>query len=224
MFTGLVESIGSVVRCERSGTGLRLDIKVSWPDDEAPRQGDSIAVDGACLTTLESHATLLSADVSPETRRCTVLDDLRVGSHVNLERALRLGDRVGGHLVSGHVDAVVRLLSMKSEQHFARWTLSLPPEIAPEIARKGSVTLHGVSLTVADISSQTFEVALIPETLRSTTLQSLKVGSPVHLETDVIAKYVGRCIIGIHNEGNSSSLGGRTREQATPLINTIFGD
>ena len=213
MFTGLVESLGRIHRRAASGGGLRLDIEVDWVDDETPLKGDSIAVNGACLTALNAQPALLSADVSPETLRCTVLNDLRIGDRVNLERALRLGDRVGGHLVLGHIDAIVRLLSIRSEQSFSRWTLSLPSEIAHEVARKGSVALNGVSLTVAEISPDTFDVALIPETLRSTTLGNLKPGSSLHLETDVIAKYIGRHISCPQAGGQSAS-----------LIDSIFGE
>ena len=192
MFTGLVEAIGTVRHQAPAGGGIRLAVEVAWPDGTPPHLGDSVAVNGACLTAVDENATLFSADVSRESIEHTTLGDLRSGAKVNLERALRIGDRIGGHLVQGHVDTVVRLLVIKPEAGFARWTLSLPGEVAQEVARKGSVALHGVSLTVAALTGDSFDVALIPETLRATTLQDLRPGARLHLETDVLAKYVGR--------------------------------
>lgn len=207
MFTGLVESIGTVRRCVSTGRGQHLEVEVTWPDKQSPQRGDSVAINGACLTALDDHPARFSADVSPESLSVTLLGELRNGDSVNVERALRLGDRIGGHLVQGHVDTIVRLLSIRQETAFARFTLSLPEEIAPEVARKGSVTLDGVSLTVASLTADSFDVALIPETLRATTLQHCRAGSRLHLETDVIAKYVGRRLAG----------------KPTSLIDQVFG-
>jgi len=192
MFTGLVEAVGSVDRLARSGASARLRVSVTWPDGETPKAGDSIAVDGACLTAIEPTASHFSADLSSETLKRTLFHAARTGQPVNLERALRLGDRLGGHIVQGHVDGVVRVLTIRPEGDFQRWRLSLPVEHAEEVAAKGSVALNGVSLTVAGLGSDWFEVALIPTTLEATSLGRLRTGADLHLETDVLAKYVTR--------------------------------
>ncbi len=192
MFTGLIEVTGTVREVRRDRGAARLAIAVRWQDPDLPRPGDSIAVDGACLTVLSPDAAGFVADLSAETVARTLLGEIAVGARVNLERALRLGDRLGGHLVLGHVDAVIRVLSIRPEGSFARWRLEMPSRQAHEIAEKGSVTVHGVSLTVSAMGADWFEVALIPETLRATTLGDMRAGSRVHLETDVLAKYVAR--------------------------------
>jgi len=212
MFTGLIETVGTARRLVRSAAGARLEIEVKWPDDLLPKQGDSIAVNGACLTALSPSAGAFTADLSPETLDRTLLDEIRPGQPVNLERALRLGDRIGGHLVQGHVDAIVQIVAIHPEGGFQRWRLSLPAEHAHEFASKGSVTLHGVSLTVSALGRDWFEVALIPETLGSTTLGKLAVGGRLHLETDVLAKYVARRL---ERPGQFSS--------APSAINEMFG-
>jgi riboflavin synthase len=192
MFTGLIETTGTVRRLIRSSGGARLEVEARWPDDITPARGDSISVNGACLTAVDPSDRAFNADLSPETLARTLLAELRPGDKVNLERALRLGDRFGGHIVQGHVDAHVRLVSVFPEGGFQRWRISLPRDNAREIASKGSVALDGVSLTVSSLGSDWFEVALIPETLSSTTLGTLATGSSLHLETDVLAKYVAR--------------------------------
>ena len=196
MFTGLIEAIGEVGRVRRIGAGARLEVSVRWPDGDPPRLGDSVAVDGACLTAVEPTAGGFAAELSPETLRRTLLGELRGGEELNLERALRLGDRVGGHLVQGHVDGLTRIVSMHDEGGFSRWRLTLPAELSREVAPKGSVAVHGVSLTVAAVGEDWFEVALIPATLQATTLRRLRVGARLHLETDVLAKYVARRLAG----------------------------
>lgn len=190
MFTGLIETVGTVETLRSIGRGARLTVSVTWPDDDIPRAGDSVAVDGACLTAVAPTGGSFSADLSPETTARTLLGGLQSGANVNLERALKLGDRIGGHLVQGHIDAVVRVLTMKPEGAFQRWRISLPPDQAREVAVKGSVTLNGVSLTVATRGRDWFEVALIPATLEATTLARLRPGAQLHIETDVLAKYV----------------------------------
>lgn len=192
MFTGLIEAVGSVEQLLRGGSGGRLRISASWPDNVTPSSGDSVAVDGACLTVVDPDANGFSADLSPETLARTLLGTLRTGSKVNLERALRLGDRFGGHIVQGHVDTVVRVLSVRPEGGFQRWRMTLPGEQAREVASKGSITLNGVSLTVAALGADWFEVALIPATLDTTTLGEKRQGVNLHLETDVLAKYVAQ--------------------------------
>ncbi|HOC41726.1 MAG TPA: riboflavin synthase [Thermoanaerobaculales bacterium] len=192
MFTGLVEAIGRVGQVRRAGAGARLELAVRWPHGEPPLPGDSVAVDGACLTVIEPAADGFSAELSPETLRRTLLGEIRPGGEVNLERALRLGDRIGGHLVQGHVDGLTRILSIHDEGGFSRWRLSLPAELSRAVASKGSVAVHGVSLTVAAVGEDWFEVALIPATLQATTLRRHRAGARLHLETDVLAKYVAR--------------------------------
>lgn len=202
MFTGLIEAIGTVDALRRSGGGARLAISVKWPDGDLPKSGDSVAVNGACLTAVDPSATGFTADLSPETLQRTLLGKLGNGRRVNLERALKFGDRLGGHIVQGHVDSTVQLLSVRPQGAFQTWRLSLPAEQKQEVALKGSVALDGVSLTVAGLGADWFEVALIPETLEATTLGMLRSGSSLHVETDVLAKYVAQRLEG----GGSSAL------------------
>ena len=168
MFTGIVETTGGVVEVEPSGAALRLAIESSL-DVAKIEHGESIAVDGVCLTVVERRADRFCVDVIPETLRCTALADVRPGRRVNLERSLRLGDRLGGHLVQGHVDAAALVRAVQDGDDY-RLGVELPPEIRPYVALKGSVALDGVSLTVAGLDATGFEVALIPETLERTTL------------------------------------------------------
>ncbi len=192
MFTGLIETVGTVDALRRSGGGARLTISAQWPDHEVPQEGDSIAVNGACLTAVDPSAAGFSADLSPETLQRTSLRKLGSGLAVNLERALKLGDRLGGHIVQGHVDTTVKLLSVRPEGGFQTWRLSLPADQKQEVALKGSIALDGVSLTVSGLGTDWFEIALIPATLEATTLGTLRSGSELHLETDVLAKYVAQ--------------------------------
>lgn len=192
MFTGLIETVGTVDALKRSGGGARLAVSVQWPDREVPEEGDSIAVNGACLTAVDPSVNGFAADLSPETLQRTLLGKLGSGLAVNLERALKLGDRIGGHIVQGHVDTTVQLLSVRSDGGFQTWRLSLPADQNQEVALKGSVALDGVSLTVAGLGADWFEVALIPTTLEATTLGALRTGTKLHLETDVLAKYVAQ--------------------------------
>jgi len=196
MFTGLIETVGTVDALRRSGGGARLTISAQWPDHEVPQEGDSIAVNGACLTAVDPSAAGFSADLSPETLQRTLLTKIGTGQTVNLERALKLGDRLGGHIVQGHIDTTVKLLSVRPEGGFQTWRLSLPADQKQEVALKGSIALDGVSLTVAGLGTDWFEVALIPATLEATTLGTLRSGSELHLETDVLAKYVAQRLDG----------------------------
>jgi riboflavin synthase len=197
VFTGLVEAIGTIPNAPvRSGGGFVLDVAVTWPDSDVPKQGDSVAINGACLTAIDPTRDGFRADVSPESIERTLLGELRPGDSVNVERALKLGDRIGGHLVQGHVDGVARVMAIIPQGSFSRWKLSLPAALAPEVAEKGSIAVNGVSLTVASVAGDSFEVALIPETLQATTLKNLRVGDRLHLETDVLAKYVARRLEG----------------------------
>lgn len=203
MFTGLIESVGRVVGVRARSGGGRLDIEASWPDDDPVRPGDSISVDGVCLTASEVRVGGFAADMSDETGRRTRLGSLRPGESVNLERALALGDRIGGHLVQGHVDGTVRLLDVSGAGGWLRLRVELPARYSSEVAEKGSVAVDGVSLTVSRLGDGWFEAALIPETASRTTLGGKRSGGMVHLETDILAKYVARSLSG---EGRSSAL------------------
>ncbi len=202
MFTGLIETVGAVEDLRRSGGGAQLAISARWADGDHPKEGDSVAVNGACLTAVNPSAAGFKADLSPETLAKTLLGRLVKGDVVNLERALKLGDRLGGHIVQGHVDGVTRILSIRPEGDFQTWRLSLPSDRASEVALKGSIAIDGVSLTVAGLGRDWFEVALIPATLEATTLGKLRNGASLHLETDVLAKYVAKNLGG----GKSSPL------------------
>jgi riboflavin synthase len=208
MFTGLIETVGTVNALRRSGGGARLTVTASWPDDEILQPGDSVAVNGACLTAIDPSAAGFAADLSPETLQRTLLGKLSSGHAVNLERALKLGDRLGGHIVQGHVDTAVRLLSVRPEGGFQTWRLSLPAEQAHEVALKGSVALDGVSLTISGLGTDWFEVALIPATLEVTTFGKLRTGADLHLETDVLAKYVSQRMGGQGPSALESMFGG----------------
>ena len=183
MFTGIVEEIGHLETLTPQADGTaRLLLHGPLAASDA-RLGDSIAVDGVCLTVV---------DAVPETLRRTALGEKQPGAPVNLERSLRADSRLGGHIVQGHVDAVGRVLSRRGEGRWEDLEFSLPPEIAPLVAEKGAVTVSGVSLTVTTAGADRFGVSLIPATLAATTLGTLAEGDPVNLEVDVIARYVAR--------------------------------
>lgn len=192
MFTGIIEDIGTVRGFEKGGSSGKITVGTSL-DLGAVNIGDSMAVDGACLTVTALAADSFTAGVSPETLRLTTLGEKRPGSRVNLEPALTLGKPLGGHLVTGHVDCVGTVASMKESGGgggFIELAVSVPREVAGQLVKKGSVTVDGISLTVATLSEEGFTVAVIPHTLESTTLGSMKAGSRVNIETDLIGKYV----------------------------------
>lgn len=195
MFSGMIAAIGEVVRMRRGERGALLEVGCELPG-EAIVAGESIAVNGTCLTVTVPAGGGFLADLSPETLRRTTLGGLGPRARINLERALRVGDRVGGHLVLGHVDATARVLDLRREGGFNVMRCALPSALAPEVAEKGSVTVDGVSLTVATLEPGWFEVALIPTTLSSTTLGERRSGDLVNVETDVLAKYVRRAVEG----------------------------
>ncbi|MBX5437357.1 MAG: riboflavin synthase [Alicyclobacillaceae bacterium] len=194
MFTGLVEETGIVERLEPQGQGAHIHIAASVVTDGL-RLGDSVAVNGACLTVVRLTGRGFAADAVPETLRRTNLGRLRPGSRVNLERALRLGDRLGGHLVSGHVDAVGTLSRQQPEGSAVVLTYQVPRALMRYIAPKGSICVDGVSLTVMDVAGDSFRVSVIPHTAAHTTLLDGPLGKLVNLETDVIAKYVERLLL-----------------------------
>ncbi len=193
MFTGLIEDIGVLVAIERHAKGAKLRVQTQLPMDEV-QIGDSIAVDGACLTVVTMESGSFSVDVSLETLQKTTLGAAKAGSHVHLERALCLGDRLGGHLVQGHVDGVGEKVA--SEQVGEGWMVSwsIPEALLDSVVLKGSITIDGVSLTVAKLEGSRISVALVPHTGKMTTLVDAPIGAQVNIETDLIGKYVHRIL------------------------------
>ena len=195
MFTGLVQEVGEIRGSERSGGAagdVRLRVAFGGIDRARLGLGASISVDGVCLTVAELDADTFVADVSGETLRVTTLGAKGAGARVNLEPALRAGDSLGGHWVSGHVDGIAEVLSTVADARSLRVELAAPKELARYIARKGSVTLDGVSLTVNAVDGAKFSINLLPHTLSVTTLGSLTRGSRLNLEIDLLARYVER--------------------------------
>ncbi|HLE40929.1 MAG TPA: riboflavin synthase [Nitrospirota bacterium] len=195
MFTGIIEEMGSVKGLRREAGAARLAVSASLVL-EGTAIGDSICVNGVCLTVVEMDGAAFSADVANETLKVTNLGDLRVGQKVNLERALRLSARIGGHLVTGHVDAVGRIREKKQEGNSWRIFIETPESALPYIIKKGSVAVDGISLTVADVEKTGFSIAMIPHTAKLTTLGSKSTGDSVNLETDIIGKYVEKLLAG----------------------------
>jgi riboflavin synthase len=195
MFTGIVEGTGTVVALARSGSGdgARLEVDTPWPPGELA-VGDSVAVDGCCLTVVARTPGGFAADLVAETLRRTALGRLATGARVNLERPLALGGRLGGHLVQGHVDGVGRVLDRRAVGEGTQLRVGLPEDLARYVVEKGSIAVDGVSLTVAAAGPDWFAVALVPHTLAATTLGERGPGDPVHLEVDVVAKYVERLV------------------------------
>lgn len=188
MFTGIVEELGTVV-----AVAPRLAVRGPVVSADA-RPGDSIAVSGVCLTVVEAGDGVFTADVMAETLRRSALGALRPGDPVNLERAARVGDRLGGHIVQGHVDGVGSIVERRPGEHWDCVRFALPAELARYVVEKGSITVDGVSLTVVSVTDASFEVGLVPTTLAVTTLGRKEVGDPVNLEVDVIAKYVEKLV------------------------------
>lgn len=185
MFTGIIEEVGAIA--ERGGAELTIKAKTVLEDVSL---GDSIAIDGACMTVVSFTDDSFVVQVSPESFEKTTLGNLKAGDAVNLERAMALGDRFGGHLVQGHVDGVGRVESVTKQGEFSLWTFWAPPEVAPYLIPKGSVTIDGISLTVVDPAGETFGVAVIPTTLQETKLQSKQAGDAVNMEADSFGKHI----------------------------------
>jgi riboflavin synthase len=192
MFTGIVQDVGRILALERLGGDTRVTVGVDRLDLSRAAIGDSIAVAGVCLTAVALEARAFSADVSRETLTITTIGDWRVGQPVNLEPALRAGDALGGHLMSGHIDGVAEVRARLGEARSQRFLMRVPEALARYLARKGSVALDGVSLTVNAVERQEFEVNLVPHTLAVSTLGELAVGDRANLEVDLIARYVER--------------------------------
>jgi riboflavin synthase len=193
MFTGIVEELGEVVAVEVRGDSCRLTVRGPVVTEDA-EHGDSISVNGVCLTVVDNEDGAFTADVMAETLRVTSLRGAVPGTRVNLERAVRLQDRLGGHLVQGHVDATAEVLSVTPLEHWTVVRVALPRDLARYVVHKGSITVDGVSLTVSAVGEDWFEVSLIPTTLALTTLGARAVGDPVNLEVDITAKYVEKLL------------------------------
>jgi riboflavin synthase len=193
VFTGIVEELGSVTSITDLGDAARIVVHGPIVTSDA-HPGDSIAVNGVCLTVVEVGGGVFSADVMRETLQRSSLGALAPGSSVNLERAARIDSRIGGHLVQGHVDGVARVTAIAPTEHWTTVAFDLPDGLARYVVEKGSITVDGVSLTVVEARSDGFSVSLIPTTLAHTTLGTRQVGDPVNIEVDVIAKYVERLV------------------------------
>ncbi len=194
MFTGLIEGVGTVLALEQRGGDLRLRIGVGTLPFADVALGESIAVNGVCLTAIAFDATSFAADASNETLALTSLGGLRIGHALNLERAMRPTDRLGGHLVSGHVDGMGQVLSIHDDARAQRWRFAAPAALLKYIATKGSICVDGVSLTINAVDAEGFEVALIPHTVAHTAFATTQIGDNVNLEVDLVARYVERLL------------------------------
>jgi riboflavin synthase len=199
MFTGIVEELGTVEAVEDQGDAVRLTIGAETVLDDV-RPGDSVAVNGCCLTVAEKTADTWTADVMQETLDQTSLRGARPGDRVNLERAVTPTTRLGGHIVQGHVDGLGQIVSRTPSEHWEVVEISMPTALAKYVVDKGSITVDGVSLTVVEVAEDRFTVSLIPETLARTTLGNRRLGDRVNLETDVIARHVEK-LVGVHASG-----------------------
>ncbi|MFI8594462.1 riboflavin synthase [Microbacterium sp. NPDC078428] len=209
MFTGIIEEIGEVTRLEPSGDGVRLTLRAPLAVADA-RHGDSIAVSGVCLTVVAQDAQTFTADVMQQTLDMSTLGALTAGAPVNIERAMPVGARLGGHVVQGHIDGTGVVADVRPGDRWQVVRVAMPPHLAPLVVDKGSIAVDGVSLTVSAVSDAAettpwFEVSLIPETLEATTLGRRSPGDPVNLETDILARHVQRMLAfaGDATEGGS---------------------
>lgn len=207
MFTGIIEGVGRLIAKRTVGGGLAFDIEAGF-DLTDPEEGESIAVSGVCLTVYNIKGRRFSVDVSPETLSRSRLGSLGQGNSVNLERALRLSDRLGGHLVSGHVDTMAVVKSRKEFGDYTVFTFSFPESLGRYVIEKGSITIDGVSLTVNSCGSGFFSVSIIPHTLKVTSLGELKVGVKVNIEVDIIGKYIEKLLLSPQQKGGLNSTEG----------------
>jgi riboflavin synthase len=190
MFTGLVEAVGEVVERKPTSGGFRLRVATAIAPQLAP--GDSLAVNGVCLTVILAEEQEVHADIGPETARVTTLGSLAQGARVNLERPLRADSRLGGHFVQGHVDAIGHIEELRADADFHWLTVSFPPPLAPYIVHKGSIAVDGISLTVAGLGDDRFDVMIVPYTIQHTNLSAAQLRDRVNLECDMVGKYVVR--------------------------------
>lgn len=196
MFTGIIQSVGSIESIVVNGVDKRVTVTTAKISTSTIALGDSIAVNGVCLTAVSIDDHSFTADVSAETIKLTTFRELSPGSEVNLELALTPHSRLGGHMVSGHVDGIGRIMSIRADGVSKRYEFEMDDSLSRYIARKGSICINGVSLTVNEVSDNRFSVNLVPHTLQETTLKSLREGSEVNLEVDLIARYLERLLSG----------------------------
>ncbi len=208
MFTGIIEGTGKLLAKRGAGGGLAFDLQAGF-DLTDPEEGESIAVNGVCLTAYNITGRKFTVDVSPESLSRTTLGNLGVGGTVNMERALRLSDRLGGHIVSGHVDCVATVSDRQPRGDFTIFSFSFPKEFGRYVIEKGSITINGISLTVNSCTESSFEVSIIPHTLKVTGLGELKRGGRVNIEVDIIGKYVEKMLQpGVTKDGQKTSNSG----------------
>jgi riboflavin synthase len=207
MFTGIIEGLGTLEAIKPGGQGKRFTLAADF-DLSGTKMGDSIAVNGACLTVVRLQGRRFDVDVSPETVARTAFSEARVGERLNLERALRLSDRLDGHLVSGHVDGTGRLEERQAFANAILLAFSVPAELGRYMIKKGSVAVDGISLTINDCATGSFQVSIIPHTAKMTTIGFKAVGAAVNIETDIIGKYVERFVTGVHNQEQKKNTGG----------------
>lgn len=196
MFTGIIQSVGEIATIEAKGDDARVRVLTNELDLADVQLGDSIAVNGVCLTAVKLPGDGFWADVSGETLSCTTFKTLTVGTKTNLEKALTPTTRLGGHLVSGHVDGIGKVVERFNDGRSVRFHIQTPDEMAKYIAEKGSVCVDGISLTVNAVKGAVFELNIVPHTLQETTMGQFKVGTEVNLEVDIIARYLERLILG----------------------------
>jgi riboflavin synthase len=213
MFTGIIEEIGKISSLEKSANGAKIKISTQVVTKDA-KEGDSIAVNGVCLTAIEITPNSFAADVSGETLNRSTLGNVKIGSKVNLERAATPSTRLGGHIVQGHVDARGKFLAAKQDGDFWTVRIGFPKEIAQYLVYKGSISVEGISLTIANLAEDFFEIAVIPKTWELTNLSALKSSDAVNLEADVIAKYVERIMLYGKTQGKTEVI---TKEKLTKL-------
>ncbi len=206
MFTGLIEDCGNITSLTRTATEARLTVETSSLSTQELKIGDSVAVNGACLTVIAKDSKTFTVDMSPETFAKTTFSNLKNNSKVNLERALRVGDRLGGHIVTGHVDVVATVRNVTREQNAVIISMEIANAYARYLVPKGSVTIDGISLTVNGVDENSFSVSIIPHTLSATTLADVQAGDRVNIETDILGKYVERLLGLERGAGNSSKL------------------
>jgi riboflavin synthase len=206
MFTGIIQTVGSIALIERKGGDAYLRIHTGALDMSDVQRGDSIAVSGVCLTAIDHSADGFTADVSGETLTRSTLGNLNTGSRVNLEKALTPSSRLGGHLVSGHVDGVGEVVERSAEARSVRYRIQAPSALARYIAGKGSICLDGVSLTVNAVEGALFDINVVPHTLQSTTLGEVQPGCRVNLEVDLIARYLERLMLGDRAADTASAI------------------
>jgi len=204
MFTGIIEAVGHIQAIDYKGSDICLTINVGTLDLSDVKVGDSIATNGVCLTVVQMTDSTYSADLSLETLQCSSLNKMPIGSPVNLEKALQVNARLGGHIVSGHVDGLGEVISIANLGRAIEYWIQVPKDIAKYVAQKGSVTIDGVSLTVNNVQKNRFKITIIPHTIDQTIIHTYKVGTKVNIEVDVIARYLERLVCGQEEHPSST--------------------